>query len=156
MLILKNRYRAVVFALIIISGFSAHAFTLFNGTEIDDENLPAPYQSGNGAAAEEWCKKQGKRLPTLDELKEMYYKRHEIGGFTDGFDAGGWPYWSERVTHNEDGRDYGYRIIFGKGADDYTQVSAHAYVKKFGDEGEIQYQPFWLKSGVGAYVRCVK
>ena len=55
----------------------------------------------------------GKRLPTIEELREMYKNKDTIGGFTDGFDAGGWPYWAERAT-------------------------------------------FRIKSGVGAYVRCVK
>ena len=131
------------------------AYKLSTGAEVDSTNLPAPRQSGNGAAAEKWCEEDGKRLPTLDELQEMYDNRDIIGGFTDGFDAGGWPYWSERVTHNPDGKDFGYRIIFGNGADDYVPVSSEAMVRKFGEQGEVQYRPFWIKSGFGAYVRCV-
>lgn len=144
---------AFVFALLGI--FNGYSYMLSTGAEVDSANLPAPRQSGNGAAAEKWCEEEGKRLPTLDELKEMYEKREIIGGFTDGFDAGGWPYWSERVTHNPDGKDFGYRIIFGNGADDYVPVSSEALVRKFGEQGEVQYRPFWIKSGSGAYVRCV-
>ena len=143
------------FVAVLLGCFNASAYTLSSGAKVDDANLPAPRQSGNGAAAEKWCKEEGKRLPTLAELQEMYDNRDKIGGFTDGFDAGGWPYWSERVTHNEDGKDFGYRIIFGNGAEDYVQVTANAMVRKFGEQGEIQYRPFWIKSGVGAYVRCV-
>ncbi len=132
-----------------------YAYTLSTGAKVDKANLPAPRQSGNGAAAEKWCAEEGKRLPTLDELKEMYANRKKIGGFTDGFDAGGWPYWSQRVSHNPDGKDYAYRIIFGKGAKDYTDVGGGMSVRKFGEQGEIQYRPFWIRSGVGAYVRCV-
>ena len=145
----------IIFFSILLSVTKANAYTLSTGAEVDSANLPAPRQSGNGAAAEKWCAEEGKRLPTLDELKEMYDKRDIIGGFTDGFDAGGWPYWSERVTHNPDGKDFGYRIIFGSGADDYVQVTADAMVRKFGEPGEVQYRPFWIKSGSGAYVRCV-
>ena len=134
---------------------NAQAFTLSTGAEVDDANLPAPRQSGNGAAAEKWCAEEGKRLPTLEELMEMYDNREIIGGFTDGFDAGGWPYWSERVTNNPDGKDYGYRIIFGGGSEDYVQAGNGGMVRKFGEMGEIQYRPFWIHSGVGAYVRCV-
>lgn len=139
---------------ILFSG-NTYGYMLSTGAKVDDANLPAPRQSGNGAAAEKWCEEEGKRLPTLKELQEMYDNRDIIGGFTDGFDAGGWPYWSERATHNPDGKDFGYRIIFGNGAEDYVQVTADAMVRKFGEQGEIQYRPFWIKSGVGAYVRCV-
>lgn len=130
------------------------SYTLSTGAKVDKANLPAPRQSGNGAAAEKWCAEEGKRLPTLDELKEMYENREKIGGFTDGFDAGGWPYWAQRVTNNPDGKDYGNRIIFGVGAEDYTDVG-NGMVRKFGEPGEVQYRPFWIHSGVGAYVRCV-
>ena len=68
------------------------AYTLSTGAVVDRTNLPSPRQSGNGAAAEKWCQEEGKRLPTLEELREMYHHRNEIGGFTEGFDAGGWPY----------------------------------------------------------------
>ena len=135
--------------------FCASAYTLSTGAIVDEANLPAPKQSGNGAAAEKWCAEEGKRLPTLEELKEMYEKRDEIGGFTDGFDAGGWPYWAERETNNPDGKDYGSRIIFGNGAEEYQHVGDGKKVKKFGEQGEVQYRPFWIKSGFGAYVRCV-
>ena len=133
----------------------AQAYTLSTGAKVDESNLAAPHQSGNGAAAEKWCAEEGKRLPTLDELKEMYKKREIIGGFTEKFDAGGWPYWSQRVTHNSDGKDYGYRIIFGNGAEKYTNVGNNKAVRKFGKKGQVQYRPFWVGSGVGAYVRCV-
>ena len=131
------------------------AYNLSTGARVDYTNLPAPRQSGNGAAAEKWCAEEGKRLPTLEELKEMYENREIIGGFTDGFDAGGWPYWSERVTDNQDGKDYGYRIIFGNGADEYAYVGGDTFVRQFGEQGAVQYKPFWIGSGVGAYVRCV-
>lgn len=134
----------------------ASAYTLSTGAVVDSANLPPPKQSGNGAAAEKWCAEAGKRLPTIEELREMYKNRDKIGGFTDGFDAGGWPYWSQRATHKEDGRDYGYRIIFGNGAENYQSVGDGKFVKKFGEQGEEQYRPFWIKSGVGGYVRCVK
>ena len=133
----------------------AQAYTLSTGAVVDDQNLLAPRNKGNGAAAEKWCAEEGKRLPTLQELKEMYENRDIIGGFTDGFDPGGWPYWAERVTNNSDGKDYGNRIIFGNGSDDYVDVDDGMYVCKFGEQGEVQYRPFWIRSGVGAYVRCV-
>jgi len=154
---MRNRIKcwAIGLALICLAVIKAQAYTLSTGAEVDDVNLPAPRQSGNGAAAEKWCAEEGKRLPTLDELQEMYENRDFIGGFTNGFDAGGWPYWSERVTNNPDGRDYGYRIIFGNGAEEYTPVGNAGAVRKFGEQGEVQYRPFWIHSGVGAYVRCV-
>lgn len=132
----------------------AQAYTLSTGAVVDDAFL-APRQGMNGAAAEKWCANMGKRLPTLQELKEMYEKRDVIGGFTNGFDAGGWPYWAERVSNNKDGKNYGNRMIFGNGAEDYVNVGAGKAVRKFGEQGEIQHRPFWLNSGVGAYVRCV-
>ncbi len=128
---------------------------LSTGAIVDSANLPPPRQKGNGASAEKWCKDEGKRLPTLDELREMYNYRNEIGGFTDDFDAGGWPYWSERATHNPDGDDYGYRILFGNGAGTYQKTEG-TYIRKFGEQAEEQYKPFWINSGFGAYVRCVK
>jgi len=139
----------------IFFSFCASAYTLSTGAVVDRANLPSPRQSGNGAAAEKWCAEEGKRLPTLKELKEMYEKKDIIGGFTDGFDAGGWPYWAERVTNNSNGKDYGNRIIFGNGAEDYEYVGDGKMVRKFGEPGEVQYRPFWIRSGVGAYVRCV-
>lgn len=142
-------------AIVLLCGSNALAYRLSTGAEVDSANLPSPRQSGNGAAAEKWCEEEGKRLPTLKELQEMYDNREIIGGFTDGFDAGGWPYWSERVTHNEDGKDFGYRIIFGNGSEGYVEATPNAFVRKFGEQGEVQYRPFWIKSGVGAYVRCV-
>lgn len=133
----------------------AQAYTLSTGAEVDAQNLPAPHNKGNGASAEKWCKEAGKRLPTLEELQEMYEKRDIIGGFTDGFDPGGWPYWSERATDNPNGQDFGNRIIFGNGAEDYVEVEDGKMVRKFGKQGEVQYCPFWTRSGYGAYVRCV-
>lgn len=53
------------------------SYTLSTGAKVDKANLPAPRQSGNGAAAEKWCAEEGKRLPTLDELKEMYENREK-------------------------------------------------------------------------------
>ncbi len=129
------------FFLIFFATTSAQAYTLSTGAKVDNTNLSSPRQRGNGAAAEKWCAEEGKRLPTLAELKEMYDKREIIGGFTDGCDPGGWPYWAERVTNNPDGKNFGNRIIFGNG--------------NFGEQGEVQYLPFWIHSGVGAYVRCV-
>ena len=151
----KIKCGALGLVFICLAFVKAQAYTLSTGAEVDDANLPAPRQSGNGAAAEKWCAEEGKRLPTLEELQEMYENRDYIGGFTDGFDAGGWPYWSERVTNNPDGKDYGYRIIFGNGAEEYTPVGNNGVVRKFGEQGELQYRPFWIRSGVGAYVRCV-
>lgn len=146
---------AVFSAALLLNVAESQAFTLSTGAVVDGKNLSPPRQSGNGAAAEKWCKEAGKRLPTLEELREMYKNRDKIGGFTDGFDAGGWPYWSERVTHNPDGKDYGYRIIFGNGAEERQEVEPGKFVKKFGEQGEEQYVPFWIKSCKGAYVRCV-
>ena len=140
---------------LLLSVSESHAFTLSSGATVDWENLPAPKNKGNGAAAEKWCAEVGKRLPTLEELREMYKHRNEIGGFTDGADAGGWPYWSERVTHNSNGEDYGYRIIFGKGSETRVEVEKGKFVKKFGEQGEEQYVPFWTGSCKGAYIRCV-
>lgn len=149
-------FTSALFLSVFFNIAGANAYTLSTGAVVDSANLPPPKQSGNGAAAEKWCAEEGKRLPTIEELREMYEHRREIGGFTNGFDAGGWPYWSERATHNPDGRDYGYRIIFGNGSEDYQEVKPGAFVRKFGEQGQEQYKPFWIKSGFGAYVRCVK
>ena len=149
-------FASVFSAVLLLNAANGYAYTLSTGAVVDSANLPPPRQSGNGAVAEKWCKEEGKRLPTIEELREMYKYRDRIGGFTNGFDAGGWPYWSERATHNEDGQDYGYRIIFGNGAEEYQQVKDGALVRKFGEQGEEQYRPFWIKSGFGGYVRCVK
>ena len=151
----KIKLSGLIIAFICVTFIDAQSYTLSTGAKVDNKNLPSPRQSGNGAAAEKWCAEEGKRLPTLDELMEMYKNREIIGGFTDGFDPGGWPYWSERVTNNPDGKDFGYRIIFGNGTNKYKHVGNNKMVKKFGDQGEVQYRPFWIKSGVGAYVRCV-
>ena len=142
-------------AVLLFNVTETNAYTLSTGATVDWANLPPPKNKGNGAAAEKWCQEVGKRLPTIEELREMYKHRAEIGGFTDGFDAGGWPYWSQRVTHNPDGKDFGYRIIFGNGAEDLQEVEKGKFVKKFGEQGEEQYRPFWIKSGFGGYVRCV-
>ena len=131
------------------------AFTLSTGAIVDWANLPAPKNKGNGAAAEKWCQEVGKRLPTLEELREMYKYRDEIGGFTDGYDVGGWPYWSQRATHRPDGQDFGYRIVFGNGSQDRIEVEPDKFVKKAGEQGEEQYRPFWIGSKFGAYIKCV-
>lgn len=152
---MRDRQAFIIFAFFIsVYPFitaDANAYTLSSGAVVDSANQPPPREKGNGAAAEKWCEEAGKRLPTLKELREMYEHKNEIGGFTDGFDPGGWPYWSERTTRNADGKDFGYRIIFGKGAEDHQKT----FIRKFGEEGEEQYRPFWIKSGFGAYVRCV-
>ena len=147
---------SAVSAALLFNPAESYAYTLSTGAVVDSANLSPPRNSGNGAAAEKWCKDEGKRLPTIIELREMYKYRDRIGGFTKGFDAGGWPYWSERATHNKDGKDYGYRIIFGNGSEEHQEVEQGTFVRKFGEQGEEQYRPFWIKSGFGGYVRCVK
>ena len=139
----------------LLNAAESNAYTLRTGAIVDWANLPPPKNKGNGAAAEKWCHEVGKRLPTLEELREMYEHRDEIGGFTDGFDPGGWPYWSQRVTHKPNGEDFGYRIIFGNGSQKHVEVEPNKFVMKFGEQGEEQYRPFWIKSGFGAYIRCV-
>lgn len=113
-------------------------FELSNGTIADRYNTGG--SGPNGVIGETRCTEMGKRLPSLEELREMYERRDEIGGFTNGRDFGGWPYWSKKRT-GQDNKDYAFRKMFSDG--------------RFGDEGEEQYVPFWLRSGYGAYVRCV-
>ena len=148
-------FLAIPIAFCLTETAEAKMYTLSTGAVVDSANLPPPREKGNGAAAEKWCEEAGKRLPTLGELREMYEHQYEIGGFTDGFDAGGWPYWSERATHDPEGKDFGYRIIFGTGSKDYHQYKQGIFLRQFGEQGEEQYRPFWIKSGSGAYVRCV-
>ena len=165
----KIKLSTLGIALLCFTAFDTQAYTLSTGAEVDATNLPEPRNKGNGAAAEKWCEEEGKRLPTLEELKEMYNKRDIIGGFTDEFDPGGWPYWSKRVTNNSTGKDFGYRIIFGKGSEKLVDVECNQKIKcnstecqkikckvaKFGEQGDVQYRPFWIRSGSGAYVRCI-
>ncbi|MBP5399137.1 MAG: hypothetical protein J6Y53_01810 [Alphaproteobacteria bacterium] len=130
---------------------------------------------GSGEAAEKWCKDKNMRLPTLDELEEMYEKRGLIGNLTDDGPEWGWPYWSQRVTNNSDGKNYGYLIYFG----DTDQVNKWCEKPKssigislllskgesvpvypacngeYIEQGDILYVPFGLRSGVIAAFQCV-
>ncbi|MDR1693660.1 MAG: hypothetical protein LBR70_00505 [Lactobacillaceae bacterium] len=142
---------------------STSLYQLSTGARVDYERIG---EGGpNGAVAEKWCLEKGMRLPTKEELKEMYDSRDNICRYydknpkscfnTEFEDAGGWPYWGERTGNHSDGKDFGWRIIFGEGSEDYVKFPNDKFVRKFGNQGEMQLVEFWVSSGRGAYARCV-
>lgn len=153
-------------------------YQLSTGARVDYERTGE--KGANGEVAEKWCKEKGMRLPTKEELREMYNKRHKICDYynsnpkscfnTEFEDAGGWPYWGQRVDLStvdeltrqrsgcgatKSGEIYGWRIIFGRGSDTYVQFPDNKAVRKFGDQGEEQLVQYWISSGRGGYARCV-
>lgn len=106
-----------------------------NGTGVACKNAQA--KVSNQIIADKLCKSQSMRLPSVDELKEMYNNQSKIPHMTDSEDMGGWPYWSESTDGQE-----AVRIIFSGGA--------------FGEQGALQHRPIAVGSGAGAYIRCVK
>ena len=110
-------------------------YTLSNGTKVACKNAQA--KGLNQILAAQLCQAQGMRLPSANELNEIYQNQGKIPNLTDSYDMGGWPYWSA----SRDGAN-ATRIIFAGG--------------NFGPKGTVQICPIAVGSGSGAYIRCVK
>jgi len=108
-------------------------YTLSNGVKVACKNIQGDHL--DQVSAEKMCQAFSMRLPTTNELEEMYNYQNQISNLTIIADSDGWPYWSNSPDYR-----YANRITFTDGA--------------FGKPGEVN--NIQTGDAFKGYARCVK